>query len=67
MTMYTKEVNLSRSPTWAIKIAHFLFPRDPLIALIRLRRRVLEGDRSPDNLRKMTELRRQVTEIVRPE
>ena len=65
--MHTRERNLASSPTWLLRVARVLFPKDPLVELILLRRRILGGARSPDNLRKLTKLRAKVTELAHPE
>jgi len=67
MTIHQREYNLANSPTWLLRIAHVLFPRDHLISLILLRRRVLAGARTPDNLRKLGRLREKVTAAARGE
>jgi len=67
MSIHTREYNLSNSPTWLLRLARLVFPRDPLIHLILLRRKILAGARSRQNMVKLRHLREEVTEIARQE
>jgi len=66
MSMHTRERNLASGPTWLLRVARALFPGDPLIELILLRRRIL-GARVSRDLRRLTKLRAEVTELARSE
>lgn len=67
MTIHQREYNLANSPTWLLRLARLAFPRDPLIRLILLRRKILAGARSRQNMMKLRHLREEVTEIARQE
>lgn len=65
MSIRTREYNLSNSPTWVLRLTRLVFPRDPLIHLILLRRKILAGARSRENMVKLRKLRERVTELAR--
>lgn len=65
--MKTRERNLAMSPTWLLRLARLVFPRDPLIQLVLLRRKILAGERSWDNISKLRKLREKVTALARQE